>query len=166
MIHQQALPFASFENQPDTAFESPHLDLALRIVRLGAQANKRARVKLGDLYSTAVAPLGPDDRMNVLLGVCEMLQRVHAAARPVDTIGSTEPLLPFVFADASPVVVSTAALESAAQMPLKGGDPLTGPRVVLGAAAGTTGWRRGAILRGLLLLGDEPTVRLVYGCYR
>ena len=166
MTHQQALPFASFEHQPETGFESPHLDLALRIVRLGAQANKRARVRLGDLYSTAVAPLGPDERMKILLGVCEILQRVHAAAQPVDSIGGTEALLPFVFRDSSPAIVSTAALESAAQMPLKGGDPLSGPRVVLATAAGCAGWRRGAILRGLLLLGDEPTVRLIYGCWR
>jgi prepilin signal peptidase PulO-like enzyme (type II secretory pathway) len=84
-------------------------------------------------------------------------------------LGQTGPmaLFPFIMEDPASGVVSTATLEYAQLVPLERGDLLTGPREVLRHAQLVPEQeRRGAMLAGLLMLGDRRVVDLLRESWR
>jgi len=75
-------------------------------------------------------------------------------------------LLPFLCADEEPAVISTAALHLALLVPQRKGDPLTGPKDVLGFLEGSdTDNTRVGILQGVLLIGDRSILPLLDRCW-
>jgi len=74
-----------------------------------------------------------------------------------------EALLPFIVVDPDPQVVANAALKTAVLFPARHTDHLEGPRFVAHLARGREHPRRcGAILGGLMLLGDERLTPLIH----
>src|ERR1700680_730705 len=74
-----------------------------------------------------------------------------------------EALLPFILVDPDPQVVANAALKTAVLFPARHRDPLEGPRFVARLTRVREHPRRcGAILGGLMLLGDERLTPLIY----
>ena len=74
-----------------------------------------------------------------------------------------EALLPFILVDPDPQVVANAALKTAVLFPARHTDHLEGPRFVAHLARGREHPRRcGAILGGLMLLGDERLTPLIH----
>ena len=98
-----------------------------------------------------------EQRLEVLTGITEQVERFAAG------LGS---LLPFLLADEEPVVVSTAALHLSVLIPLRNGDPFTGPRDVLGFLdSAYSDNSRAGILQGILLLGDRRILPLLDHCW-
>jgi len=64
-----------------------------------------------------------EQRLEVLAGLAGLVERFEAGLAT---------LLPFLFADEEIAVISTAALNLSFLIPPRGGDPLTGPKDVLG----------------------------------
>ena len=74
-----------------------------------------------------------------------------------------EALLPFIVVDPDPQVVANAALKAAVLFPARHADPLEGPRFVARLMRVREHPRRcGAILGGLMLLGDERLTPLIH----
>jgi len=73
-----------------------------------------------------------------------------------------EALIPFILVDPDPQVVANAALKTAVLFPARHRDPLEGPRFVARLTRGREHPKRcGAILGGLMLLGDERLTPLI-----
>jgi len=73
-----------------------------------------------------------------------------------------EALLPFIVVDPDPQVVANAALKTAVLFPARHTDHLEGPRFVASLTRGRQHPKRcGAILGGLMLLGDERLTPLI-----
>ena len=74
-----------------------------------------------------------------------------------------EALLPFIVVDPDPQVVANAALKTAVLFPARHSDHLEGPRFVAHLTRGREHPKRcGAILGGLMLLGDERLTPLIH----
>jgi len=74
-----------------------------------------------------------------------------------------EALLPFIVVDPDPQVVANAALKAAVLFPARHSDHLEGPRFVAHLTRGREHPKRcGAILGGLMLLGDERLTPLIH----
>ena len=74
-----------------------------------------------------------------------------------------EALLPFIVVDPDPQVVANAALKTAVLFPARHSDHLEGPRFVARLTRGREHPKRcGAILGGLMLLGDERLTPLIH----
>ena len=74
-----------------------------------------------------------------------------------------EALLPFIVVDPDPQVVANAALKTAVLFPARHTDHLEGPRFVAHLMRGREHPKRcGAILGGLMLLGDERLTPLIH----
>jgi hypothetical protein len=74
-----------------------------------------------------------------------------------------EALLPFIVVDPDPQVVANAALKAAVLFRARHADPLEGPRFVARLTRVREHPRRcGAILGGLMLLGDERLTPLIH----
>src|ERR1700676_3209632 len=74
-----------------------------------------------------------------------------------------EALLPFIVVDPDPQVVANAALKTAVLFPARHTDHLEGPRFVAHLTRGREHPKRcGAILGGLMLLGDERLTPLIH----
>jgi hypothetical protein len=74
-----------------------------------------------------------------------------------------EALLPFIVVDPDPQVVANAALKTAVLFPARHSDHLEGPRFVADLTRGREHPKRcGAILGGLMLLGDERLTPLIH----
>ena len=74
---------------------------------------------------------------------------------------SLNALLPYLFQDSDPGIVSTVAIDYAVLHPLKNGDPLTGPKDLLGHIPAGNLHNSAAALGGLLLLGDQRVMELI-----
>src|SRR5271157_2382669 len=74
-----------------------------------------------------------------------------------------EALLPFIVVDPDPQVVANAALKTAVLFPARNSDHLEGPRFVVRLTKVRENPKRcGAILGGLMLLGDERLTPLIH----
>lgn len=105
------------------------------------------------LYRLGVERLDVDTRSRLLARVGTQIEQLEHAPNG---------LLPFLYEDPHPAVVSAASLQSAVLMPLRGDDPLTGPRTMIEMADQLDDeQRRGHVLGGLLLLGDRRVTALV-----
>lgn len=92
---------------------------------------------------------------------------VRVASRAGAGEGTALTLVPFIWNDPAPQVAQTAAMEAALLVPLKNGDPLTGPKTLLGFAALTSlDSVRAAILGGLVLMGDRRVNELLRDSWR
>lgn len=104
------------------------------------------------VYEAAAQRLSVPARTEALLEVTELIEKHEI---------SLNPLFAFIVADPSRSVISTAALNLAALMPLSGGEPLTGPRYLLQMArTASSSEVRVGILSGLFLLGDRRLTSL------
>jgi hypothetical protein len=150
-------------DQPDTW---PRLDATrltrlalfgcLRYGRSGSEANMR---KVGQLYELVTGELSVSDRQDLLVAVNGAVE---------NGVASVNAFLPFLMTDPDIRVVSTAALNLASLMPLKDGDPLTGPKYLLSdvVALPNPELVRAGALVGLLLLGDRRVTRLLDRCWQ
>ena len=112
---------------------------------------------LSNLYAVFVDRVPHQERLELLLEVSE---EVEDGTIPV------RGLLPFLVLDPGAGVVGTASLSLAVLMPPRGGDVLTGPKFLCELAGRTRDdTRRGRILVGLLLLGDQRAVQVLRGCW-
>jgi hypothetical protein len=123
--------------------------------------------RLMALARVAVERLHPAARRQVAIHVARAIERVHRAQAIRDGAGCTNGLLPFLVEDPDPSVVSAAATEMAALMPVEDGDPLTGPTYVRSLLDELPGEdARAGIVAGLLQLGDSRVAPLVAGAWR
>jgi len=99
-----------------------------------------------------------DERLELLDSLVVLVEKRVAG------LGS---LKPFLYADEETSVISTASLNIAIFIPPKDGDPLTGPKEVLGYAEGAdTEATYTGILQGVLQLGDRRILPLLDGCWK
>jgi hypothetical protein len=116
----------------------------------------RAR-EMGRRYAVLTERPGEGDR----------LQLLDYVTRSVETrVGTVDSLMPFIFRDPEVRVVAAASIELAVLMPLKDGDPMTGPKTLRRMsdnARDETALL--GLLAGLLLLGDRRTLPLLEGCW-
>ena len=108
------------------------------------------------LYGTVVRRFSVAERLRLEQGVAESIEQGRGGALS---------LLPILVSDPNHQVVSTSALDLAVYTPLDDGDPLTGPKTLLGIYdrfADDPQVRLG-ILSGLLAYGDERLLPLVKG---
>jgi len=87
----------------------------------------------------------------------DSLRVVKAVAEGITSDGQeVAVLLPIIFVDDDPTVVSTAALEYSVLYPLVRHDPMTGVKQVLALARDLVdvGWQAGAVLGGAVVHGD------------
>jgi hypothetical protein len=142
-----------------TGLSAAHLQrlLATQVAWYGA-TNDASRVPLlRRLYEHAVSRISVADRLELLQATTELVERRQL---------SVNSLLPFIITDPEHVVVSTAALNLAVLMPLKDGDPLTGPRYLLESLKSTDDATvQVGVLSALLLLGDRRVVKLLDRCW-
>ena len=117
-------------------------------------ADERNRIgPLMRLYHVCVERLDVDARSRVLERVGAQIEQLEQAPNG---------LLPFLYEDPHPAIVSGASLQSAVLMPLRDGDPLSGPRTLCEMADQLGDeQRRGHVLGGLLLLGDRRVLPLL-----
>lgn len=92
----------------------------------------------------------------------ELMQAVTSLV--TDGTTSINALNPFVSVEVDFSVASTAALNYAVLMPLDQGDPMTGPKYILGLARSHPDQdMRTALLAGLISLGDQRVTELLIG---
>ena len=136
-----ALPGAEIERLVETA-----------ALLHGATGDPHLVEVLAVLYGGLCEKRTLDQRTALYRRVCEALMRggvgVHA-------------LLPWLFEEPEPALVSTAALDYAVVHPPEGGDPLTGPRRVLAIFEKATPCCAAGLFLGLLLLGDRRVLELL-----
>lgn len=95
----------------------------------------------------------------------ELLSEVASTVE--EGVSSVAALLPFILFEEKTEVIQQAALESALLMPLKDGDPMTGPLELFRIAREMDDDRiRAAVLAGILLLGDRRALPLVRDAWR
>jgi hypothetical protein len=119
--------------------------------------DRRRTDDLMQLYALAVDRLPLEARGRVLDAVADRsAQLAHAP----------NGLLPFLYRDPEPSIVAAATLQGALLFPLDDDDPLTGPKTMrrLVDQVGDHAVR-GAILGGLLLLGDRRVMPLLARCW-
>jgi hypothetical protein len=144
----------------------PHLDkksmqlvLFMHCTRLGTSGTFALGDSMRVLYQLASRILSHDERKQTqqLVTHYAMEGRTGHAA-----------LLPFLRCEAEHGIVSAATIDIAMLMPQANGDPLTGPRFLLGEFESLPGDapQRGGILAGLMLLGDERLLPLIKGRWR
>ncbi len=107
---------------------------------------------VGPLYRHAMQVLVPEERMNLLTAAKQSLQRGEL---------STNALWHFLLNDDDMGVVSTAALDLSMIPRAAEDDPLSGPRHVALTLETVMGNAQGAILGGLVALGDERVNELL-----
>jgi hypothetical protein len=128
-------------------------------LRYGQSGSQRDMRLAGQLYEFVTGELPVADRDDLLVAVNEAVE---------SGLASVNAFLPFLMTDPDIRVVSTAALNLASLMPLKDGDPLTGPKYLLSdivALPNPEIVRAGALV-GLLLLGDRRVTRLLDRCWQ
>jgi hypothetical protein len=119
--------------------------------------DRRRSDDLTQLYALAVDRLPLETRGRVLDAVAE---RCAQLAHPPNG------LLPFLYRDPEPSIVAAAALHSAVLFPRDDDDPLTGPKTIRHVAdEAADDAVRGAMLAGLVLLGDRRVMPLLAGCW-
>jgi hypothetical protein len=98
-----------------------------------------------------------EQRLEVLVELVDGVERFEVG---------TASLLPFLCADEETSVISTAALHLALLLPLRDGDPLTGPKyIVSGLDSCDTENSLVGNLQGVLLLGDRRILPLLDRCW-
>ena len=128
-------------------------------LRYGRSGSERDMRQVGQLYELVTGELPVADREDLLVAVNEAVE---------GGLASINAFLPFLMTDPDIRVVSTAALNLASLMPLKDGDPLTGPKYLLSDVVALPNpeiVRAGALV-GLLLLGDRRVTRLLDRCWQ
>jgi hypothetical protein len=170
-ISQSLQDMESLSAYLDRLAASPHAWLTLdqewisllafhQIVTRGASEEPEQARALLNLYEHVMSKLGTRSRL-ALEG--EIAQQLSGTG--TDYLS----LVPFMALDPAPAVVSTAAMDMATMMPLKNGDPLTGPAAVVEEAME---WiesdesRAAAMIAGVLMLGDARVIPMVAGCWR
>jgi hypothetical protein len=127
-------------------------------VHYGRTCDPRDLAHLMALYPLVAERLPLEIRQDLLVGVNELVEQ-----------GSTtvNAFLPFIHMDPELGVISSAALDFAVLMPLRDGDPLTGPKYLLRDVVGLPNDEhiRVGTLIGLLLLGDRRVTRLLDRCW-
>lgn len=113
--------------------------------------------KMGRHYTVLTERVGEGDR----------LQMVDYVARSLETgVGTVDSLIPFIFGDPEVRVVAAASFELALRMPLKDGDPMTGPKTLRSMSDNVQDeTTRLGLLAGLLSLGDRRALPLLEGCW-
>ena len=128
-------------------------------LRYGRSGSERDMRQVGQVYELVTDELPVADRQDLLVEVNEAVE---------NGVASVNAFLPFLMTDPDIRVVSTAALNLASLMPLKDGDPLTGPKYLLSDVVALPNpeiVRAGALV-GLLLLGDRRVTRLLVRCWQ
>jgi hypothetical protein len=108
-------------------------------------------------YKYVVGRTTVEQRLEVLTKLADLVERFEAGLAS---------LLPFLCADEDLAVISTASLKLCVLIPPRGGDPLTGPKDVLGFLdTADSDNSRAGILQGVLLLGDRRILPLLDNCW-
>jgi hypothetical protein len=130
-----------------------------QILRYGTVSDSKMIPDLHRLYRVFGAKASFEDRNEVLEEVFEALE---------SGISSADALLPFMYEDPAPGIVTGASLKMALITPLKNGDALTGPKAVCEIARqhASDDQMRGRIVGGLLLLGDRRILPILDGCMK
>jgi hypothetical protein len=132
-----------------------------------ATADEHRIQGLRTLYRILASRTIVEDRLEVLELVTSLIEEQHRKRPPSAGAGWLNALMPFIFVDPEPAVISSATLDMASMMPLVDSDPLTGPKSLLGYARGVDQEvTKVGILIGLLHLGDRRVIRLLDGCWR
>jgi hypothetical protein len=130
---------------------------------------------LDQFVNFAIAVYGMTSRLEFIpkinLLYAHFLQRIpaahrlqnYAANRDLVVSGemSLNGLLPYLFADEDIGIVSTAALDYTVLLPLKGNDPLTGPKSLLKLIDTGTLANPAAAIGGMVSLGDQRVTNLL-----
>lgn len=152
---------------PEQWSELPDPDLSQLLVNacmLFALHAPRWQDELSELYEEACQRLSSDARLAALLEVGALVERLHRAAPPVNAVGLTSALAPFVEIDDDPVVVSSASLQLSALVSGDGRDALAGPRHVAALVVNESDEaRRLALFTGLVATGDRRVLDLLDG---
>lgn len=129
-----------------------------QILKYGTASDPEMIEDLQRLYRVFAAKVSFEDRSEVLEEVFRALER---------GIGSVNALLPFLYEDPAPGIVTGASMKVALITPLKKRDVLTGPKSVCEIARNASeDQRRGRIVGGLLLLGDRRTLPILDECMK
>jgi hypothetical protein len=127
-------------------------------LRYGRSRSQDDMEKIAELYELIAGQLSVGDRQQLVAGVTNAVEQ---------GLGSADALLPFILLDPDVGPVSSAALNFAVLRPVEHGDPLTGPKYLLGEVVGgsTSEVTRAGVLMGLLLLGDRRVTHLLDRCW-
>jgi hypothetical protein len=113
--------------------------------------------KMGRLYTVLTERAGEADRLQLVDYVIQSLET---------RVGTVDSLIPFIFGDPEVRVVAAASFELALRIPLKDGDPMTGPKTLRKMSDNVQDeTARTGLLAGLLLLGDRRALPLLEGCW-
>lgn len=140
--------------------------VSLRCLGFGKGQSPEDYRLLSQLYPVVVDRAGREERIELASSVGRIVERMQRQEGITTGVGMTPALWPFLYDDPDPVVVSIAAFNVAALLPVGGEDPLAGIRRFVDAASDVVDKRRGAIYVGLLRLGDRRVLPLVEGCWR
>lgn len=136
------------------ALPDPELDeFVLAAIGLYAITCRESLIpKLADLYKLYIQRIPQSRRFEN-----------YSAIRDDVIVGklSLNGLLPYLFNDNSYGLVSTVALDYAVLHPIQNGDPLTGPKSVLGYILSEALTNNPAAFGGLVLLGDQRVMELL-----
>jgi hypothetical protein len=130
-----------------------------QILRYGAASDERMIRDLQRLYAVFVQKVSFEGRTEVLEEVFESLEQ---------GIGSLNALLPFIYEDPAPGIVTGASMKMALISALQDGDPLTGPKEMceLARQNAADDKMRGRIVGGILLLGDRRILPVLDECMK
>lgn len=113
-------------------------------------------VRMFRMFAEFARRFGVSDRMNVLQTLVAFIEEGRASA---------DALLPFVYFDQGDTLITAASREFALLHPSPASDPTAGARTLLERvdAAQMLKWRRGAVMAGLLMLGDMRLAPVLTG---
>jgi hypothetical protein len=156
---------ALLANPPAWATLAPevlrHL-LFYQCLSYGISPEDDAIPRLMALTRVAVARLDPGVRRQVVVHLARAIERMHREHDMREGAGCTNGLLPLLLEDPDPSVVSTAACELSALLPIEDDDPISGPHYVHSLLDQLTSEdARAGVVAGLLQLGDERVAPLV-----
>lgn len=139
-------------------YESLRFRLFRACLEFGAELDPRTADETEEAYRRFADRSSDDARSRLMTEV---------ACTVEEGVGSVCSLLPFVLFEEEPRVIQRAAFETALLMPLRDGDPMTGPLEAFRIARDMDDERmRAAVLSGILLLGDRRALPLVRDTWR